>query len=107
MPFFRFTCRACGYEKERLMDAARARAHQEPCPECGSTASLAASAPNAIAKETKDEYRGKSVEMDISEKLERRAREHFEKHDLPRLIEKEGKEFAIRQGFLDPDKEPK
>lgn len=59
--------------------------------------------PEALGKETSDEYRGKSIDLDLKQKLGERAERHFREHDLPRIIEREGKEFAIRQGFLDPE----
>lgn len=89
------------------MSADKAREYTETCPSCGSQISFALSKPNAIAKETSDEYRGKSVEMGIQDKLLKRSEDHFQKHDLPRLIEKHGKEYAVRQGWIDPDKDPK
>ena len=63
-------------------------------------------APAALAKETSDEYRGKSVDQDIKSKLKDRASEHFRKHELPRMIDKHGKEYAQQQGFLDAEGNP-
>jgi putative FmdB family regulatory protein len=107
MPFYRFKCSACSFEKEKLMTLVKAKSHEEVCPECGSRVSLSIGKPNAIAKETSDEYRGKSIEMGISDKVLQRSKDHFQKHDLPRIIEEHGKEFVVRQGFVDPDKDPK
>lgn len=60
-----------------------------------------------LGKETADEYRNKSVSTDIKQKVEERSKEHFVKHDLPRIIAQEGLEFAKRQGFVDEDGFPK
>lgn len=103
MPFYRFACRQCGFEKQKLTSYDEARKHVEACPSCGSEVSFAVGKPNAVGRETKDEERGISNDIDHGEKLADRAKKHFQEHDLPRLIEKEGKEFAIRQGWLNED----
>lgn len=82
----------------------RAKEYSEECEACETgTLSYTLPKPNAVAKETLDEYRGKSVEMDLERKLEDRSREHFKKSDLPRLIEEHGTEFGIRNGWLNED----
>jgi putative FmdB family regulatory protein len=103
MPFYRFVCRACGFEKQKLTSYDTARTLEEACPECGGTVSFALGKPNAIGRETKDEYRGISNDLDVKEKLADRAHKHFMDHELDRVIAKEGKEFAIRQGWLNED----
>jgi len=57
--------------------------------------------------EATDEYRGKSNPQGLKKQLLERSTEHFKKHELPRIIEKEGKEVAIRQGWLDIEGRPK
>jgi len=103
MPFYRFACRQCGFEKKKLTDYETAKAHKESCPSCGSEVSFAVGRPLAIGKETKDEYRGITAELDVKEKLLERANKHFNEHELDRIVAKEGKEFAIRQGWLNED----
>lgn len=107
MPFYRFACRECGFEKKKLTDYATARAHTEGCPSCGAVVSFAVGSPTALGKETKDEERGVSTDLDLHDKLRERSTKHFHEHELPRIIEKEGKEFAIRQGWLNDDGTPK
>jgi putative FmdB family regulatory protein len=103
MPFYRFSCRDCGFETQKLMAYDKARALKEPCPECGKEISFAVGKPNAIGRETKDEYRGISADLDVKEKLLERANKHFVEHELDRVVAKEGREFATRQGWLNED----
>lgn len=103
MPFYRYHCETCGIEKQRLLSPDKVRVHKESCPVCGKPLALKLGRPEALGKETADEYRGKSVDLDLKQKLAERSKRHFLEHDLPRIIEREGKEFAIRHGFLDPD----
>lgn len=107
MPFYRYHCETCGIEKQRLLSSEKAQGHAEACPTCGRPLALKLGRPEALGKETADEYRGKSIDLDLKQKLGDRARQHFLDHDLPRIIEREGKEFGIRQGFLDPEGNPK
>jgi hypothetical protein len=103
MPFYRFSCRTCGFEKQKLMAYDKAKTHEEACPECSSPVTFALGKPNAIGRETKDEYRGISSDLDVKDKIKERAHNHFMEHDLDRLVAKEGKEFAVRQGWLNED----
>lgn len=102
MPVFIFVCPGCGTTDKKLLTLKEARTLRVPCPGCQTgTLELQMGTPSALAKTTGDEYRGKSVDLDVKEKLKDRAHDHFVKHDLPRIIEKEGMAFAQRQGFVD------
>ena len=104
MPFYTFRCDKCISLKKRLLNLDKAKYHSEPCDACSDgVLRYTMPKPNSVAKETLDEYRGKSVEMDLTKKLEDRSREHFKKSDLPRLIEEHGTEFGIRNGWLNED----
>jgi len=104
MPFYSFKCDKCNSLKRHLMTLDRAKAHFEDCEACDDgKLTYTIPKPNAVAKETLDEYRGKSVEMELTRKLEDRSHEHFKKTDLPRLIEEHGTEFGIRNGWLNAD----
>ena len=104
MPFYTYRCDKCPTVKKSLTTLEKAKAHYEQCPACDSgKLRYSIPKPNSVAKETLDEYRGKSVEMDLTQKLEDRSREHFKKSDLPRLIEEHGTEFGIRNGWLNED----
>ena len=86
------------------MSLDKAKEHFEECHSCNDgTLRYTLPKPNTVAKETLDEYRGKSVEMDLNRKLEERSHEHFKKSDLPRLIEEHGQEFCVRNGWLNED----
>lgn len=104
MPFFNFHCNACSHEHRKLTTLKIACELSHTCPECQSgDVSARLGAPAALGKETSDEYRGKSVDQNLKEKIQERNHAHFVKNDLPKIIEKQGKEFAIRQGFIDED----
>jgi len=107
MPFYRYYCETCGFEKQKLLNPDRVSGYAEDCPSCVKPLAPKLGRPEALGKETADEYRGKSIDLDLKHKLGERAGQHFLEHDLPRIIEREGKEFAIRQGFLDPEGNPK
>lgn len=85
------------------MSLENAKGHKEPCLACGGEMTFGIGSPNSIGRETKDEERGISNDLDQNEKLRERSRRHFQEHELPRLIEKEGKDFAIRQGWINED----
>ncbi len=103
MPFYRFACRNCGFEKKKLTNWETAQSYKETCPTCSSDVTFAVGNPSAIGKETKDEYRGISSELDVKERLLERSQKHFYEHEIDRIIAKEGKEYAIRQGWLNED----
>lgn len=107
MPMYRYCCRPCKWDTKKLMSAKEAEAFSGACPWCGIALSRVISNPNTQAKETLDEYRGSTVDADINQKVEDRAKEHFRKHDLPRIIADHGIEFAKRNGFVDEDGNPK
>lgn len=106
MPFYRYVCESCDFSKKKLIDSSKARTHTEACPECGKALVFRFGAPNAQAMETKDEYRGKSIEMGVSDKILERSSEHFRTHELPRLIEQHGREWAERNGHIDFEGNP-
>lgn len=62
--------------------------------------------PSSRTMVTADEYRGKSVVDGIDSLVEGRAKEFFQKHELPRLIAEEGVESAKQKGFVDEDGTP-
>lgn len=108
MPFYPYRCAKCGFEKQKLLSPDKAKSYSEVCPSCKEDVlKYGLGTPQALGKETKDEYRNKSVEQDLGEKLLERSNEHFRKHELPRIIEKEGKAFAIEQGFITEEGIPK
>jgi len=63
-------------------------------------------APAALGKVTIDESRGISVEEGLRQKLLDRAHEHHIRHDIPRIIDKQGLESAVRDGFVDIEGNP-
>jgi hypothetical protein len=65
------------------------------------------SAPSLRSMETADEYRDKKTVQDVGQMSHDRAREHWRKHELPRFIEKNGIEEAIKNGWVNPDGTPK
>lgn len=81
----------------------KAQVHTEPCPTCKAPIAFALGKPSSIGRETKDEDRGISNDLDLKDKLRERSNEHFRTHELSRLIEKEGKDFAIRNGWINED----
>jgi putative FmdB family regulatory protein len=101
MPIYRFRCNTCNRDEKKLMTPKEADAFSGACFVCGKPLSRVLSIPSTQAKETVDEYRGKSVDSDIDNKIAERAHEHWVSHDLPRIIAEQGKEYAVRQGFID------
>lgn len=65
------------------------------------------STPSVRAMETSDEYRGKKNVQDINKMSEDRAKDHWRKHELPRFIEQNGLEAAVKNGWANPDGTPK
>lgn len=106
MPFFKFECPGCHTELRKLTTIKSIKENPVMCPECDAVMEARLGAPAALAKETSDEYRGKSVDQNIKENLKARSSEHFRKHELPRMIDKHGKEYATKEGFLDAEGNP-
>jgi len=107
MPFFTLQCPSCGHTIKKLTTINEVSKYETDCPECKEGTLLAQlGAPAALGKETSDEYRGKSVDQDIKDKLRVRSKEHFRKNQLPRMIDKHGKEYAQQQGFIDAEGNP-
>ncbi len=77
------------------------------CIVCGHPLTQVVGLPEGQSKDTVDEYRNKSVISDIEKKLDDRARDHFNKHDLPRMIADKGIEWCKQQGFVDQDGKPR
>lgn len=107
MPIYRYVCHACKIEEKKLLKREDAEKFSGACKVCGQPLSLVIGIPEAQAMETADDYRGKSVISDVEKKLDDRAREHFNKHDLPRMVADKGVEWCKKQGFLDADGKPK
>lgn len=63
--------------------------------------------PSIRAMETSDEYRNKKNVQDINKMSEERVKEHWRKHELPRFIEQNGIEAAVKNGWVNPDGTPK
>jgi putative FmdB family regulatory protein len=101
MPLYRYRCNNCNRDEKKLMTAKEADEFSGACFVCGEPLTRVLSAPSTSAKETVDEYRGKSVDANLNDKIAERAHDHWVKHDLPRIIATEGKEYAVRQGFID------
>lgn len=80
--------------------------YKGPCPKCQSDMIPVMGTPTSKAVTAGDEYRGVKHDLDIKDQIKERSAEHFKKHELPRIIEEQGKEFAIRQGFINPSDDP-
>jgi len=100
MPIYSFICKNCKFTQKKLISAKEAE-NLIDCAICNSKLSRILGIPSSLSRQTVDEYRGKQVEENIDDKIETRAHEHWVKHDLPRIIATEGKEYAVRQGFID------
>jgi hypothetical protein len=107
MPIYRFICKPCNREERRLLKKEEADAFSGACKVCGQPLTQVLGMPEAHIVETADDYRGKTVVNDIEKKLDARARDYFNKHDLPRLVSEKGIEWCKQQGFLDQDGRPK
>lgn len=89
-----------------MLPRVRAEKYAATCPTCNSPLVIALGVPFTRSLETLDEYRGKKVPENLDKMLTDRAKEHFQKHDLPRIIEEQGIEFAKRQKWVDADGKP-
>jgi thymidine kinase len=106
MAIHRFTCPNCQKSLKKFLHRDKVDSFSPTC-ECGTSMKRELGLPDALEMETKDEYRNKRVIAGTNEKLDARAREHFERHTLPRIIDEHGREFARRQGWLKDENEPK
>lgn len=107
MPLYRFHCGSCDLSVLRLLRANSVSNVEVDCDGCGEHMIPTLGATSVLGKVTIDEYRNKSVDENIEKKLNDRASERFTKHDLPRIVEKHGKEYAISKGYMDSDGNPK
>lgn len=100
MPIYTFICKNCRSTKKKLISAKEAE-NLINCTNCNGVLHRTLGAPSSLSKQTVDEYRGRQIEQNIDDKISSRAHEHWVKHDLPRIIAAEGREYAVRQGFID------
>jgi predicted nucleic acid-binding Zn ribbon protein len=107
VPLYKFVCKTCNIEEKVLLKLEEAEKYSGACKICGHALSQVMGLPNADAKITADDYRDKKVSADIEKKLDDRAREHFNKHELPRLIQEKGVEWCKQNGFVDAEGKPK
>lgn len=107
MPLYRFHCKTCDLSVLKLLRANSVINTEVDCGECGERMIATLGATSVLGKVTIDEYRNKSVDENIEKKLNDRASDRFSKHDLPRIVEKHGKEYAISKGYMDSDGNPK
>lgn len=108
MPIYRYVCPKCSKESKLFKPAASA----DSLPGCQNGHPLTEmkrqlSAPSVRSMETSDEYRNKKNVQDIDKMSEDRARDHWRKHELPRFIEQNGLEAAVKNGWANPDGTPK
>lgn len=108
MPIYRYLCPSCSAERKMFKPSSAA----DELPECsdGHTSvkmPRQISAPSLRAMETADEYRDKKTVQDVGKMSQERARDHWRKHELPRFIEQNGLEAAIKNGWANPDGTPK
>jgi hypothetical protein len=102
MPIFRLRCEKCEREIRIISH------HKNNPPHCcGSKMSFILGLPSVRSLVTADEYKNKSSLEGIDKMVDVRAKEFFEKHELPRLIAEEGVEAARAKGLVDDDKTPK
>lgn len=107
MPIYRFVCKPCNREEKQLLKKEEAEAFSGACTVCGQPLAQIMGIPEGQSKDTVDEYRNKRVVSDLDKKLDERAKEYFNKHDLPRLIDEKGIEWCKKQGFVDQDGKPR
>lgn len=105
MPIYQYECSACKTSK-RLM-ITKDFDQPRPCEVCSQPMARQMGSPSAIERETVDEYRKKSRFSDTEQKRHERAQEHFRKVELPKIIETQGLEYAIRHGWVKPEDQPK
>lgn len=103
MPIYRFRCNNCNRDEKKLMTPDEADGFSGACFVCGEPLVRVLGVPSTSAKEIVNEYHGKSIDAEIDSKISERAHQHWVKHDLPRIIATEGKEYAVRQGFIDSE----
>lgn len=101
MPFYNFECPSCNAQTKRLLPAKDIEKRQPTCQACGSAMERRMGTPEPLGKQTLDEYRGLSVSENLKDKLTERSNDHFRKHEIPRLIEKHGREYALQRGWID------
>jgi len=107
MPFYRFVCSNCEHDHKFLLSKKDFDSFVANCQICGSIMIAVMGKPESRSLETVDEYRNKKNVSDVSDMVEKRSMDHFQKNDLPKIIAEHGIEFAKRQGFVDEDGKPK
>jgi putative FmdB family regulatory protein len=105
VPRYHYHCSHCE-RKETATVAARER-DMVACPECEMFMVRQVSAPAVSSNETTDAYRGGKRTQGVEKMADERNRKHFREHELPRIIEEHGMEYAIRMGFCDREGNPR
>lgn len=108
MPFFRFKCSACDASLKKLLrNKLEAENYSGGCDICGSPVVQTLGTPDKQELVTVDEDRGKKHVDGIEEMIDERAKDHFRKVQLPRMIEERGMDYVKENGFVDEDGKPK
>ena len=111
MPLYRYACPECKVEKVVMLKASEADWNHPLCA-CRLAAGVRplqtemvrqVGTPSVRAVETGDEYHGLKSVQGVRDMVTERSRDHWRKHELPRIIEKEGKEKAVEQGLIDQE----
>lgn len=103
MPIYRYSCNSCGSSQK--VSRIKNLKSEVFCGDCGGEMLRVLSAPVPRSMETRDEYRNKSVVDGVEDMVDKRASEHFKKHELPRMIADNGEAWARERGFVDEDGE--
>jgi hypothetical protein len=115
VPLYRYACPECKDEKVVMLKASETDWKHPEC-YCRFAAGLPPlqtemvrmmGTPNLRAVETGDEYHGLKAVQGIKDMTTERARDHWRRHELPRIVEKDGKEKAVEQGLIDQEGNPK
>lgn len=103
MPIFKFACKTCGYEEEKLVRRSGDATVYAYCAVCDGAPIMERQIPtttSSITYETKDAHRGVQHRKNQKEMLTRRMRNHHDKYEIEEKIDRFGLDEAKKHGWL-------
>lgn len=102
MPNYHYKCTVCGIEFDKIV-AYECR-HEVTCIRCESKVKLIFCAPQSITINESHGPMHKQIPKDIQQKMEDRALQHKQEHEVGDFVAQHGIDKAIKKNYYNKDK---
>jgi len=107
VPIYKYACKTCNIHKKEFREADQRDIGLPLCVKCNQNMQIELSSPGVRSMETYDDYHGLTIVQDQNKMAGDRAQDHWRKVELPRFIQENGLEEAIKNGWANADGTPK